>query len=81
MIFQSHGLPVGLITVATDTRECIGGSECFHVAAIEAGALAQVSDVGKGAPPLCRVNTLACCFIKPLDQPQPQPDGWLLLAR
>ena len=81
MIFQSHRLPVRLITIATDTRECIGGGERFHVAAIEAGTLAQVSDVGKGAQTLCRVNTLACCLTKPFDQPQSQSDGWLLLVR
>ena len=80
MRFQRHGLPMGLIAIATDTREGIGGGERFHVAAIEAGALAQVSDVGKGALTLCGVNALACRFTEPLDQPQSQPDGWLLLV-
>ena len=70
MIFQRHGLPVGLITIATDTQECVGGGKRFHVAAIEAGALAQVSDAGKGAQTLCRVNALACWLAKTFDQPQ-----------
>ena len=71
---------MGLIAIAADTREGIGGGERFHVAAIEAGALAQVSDVGKGALTLCGVNALACRLVESFDQPQPQPDGWLLLV-
>ena len=58
---------MGLIAIATDTREGIGGGERFHVAAIEAGALAQVSDIGKDALPLCGVNALACRLTEPLD--------------
>ena len=70
MRFQRHGLPMGLIAIAADTREGIGGGERFNVAAIEAGALAQVSDAGKGAQTLCRVNALACWLTQPFDQPQ-----------
>ena len=67
MRFQRHGLPVGLIAIATDTREGISGGERFHIAAIEAGALAQVSNVGEGALALCGVNALACGFTESLD--------------
>ena len=57
---------MGLIAIAADTREGIGGGERFHVAAIEAGALAQVSDVGKGALTLCGVNAWPAASLSPL---------------
>ena len=62
------------MAVAAEALERTGFGEQGLVAAVDAGAMAQVGDVGERARRACVVNAFGDVLREPADQPQAEPD-------